>query len=157
MINVRLFLSGLAWAVLGAVIGNLTAEPMARGRDAVLQGLCGLEENLAHGRRYRREALILKRTARSSSGAETDVVRLHKAANSAFEKARDCGSAQALAHLGTAHCHGWGVERNRNKGMALIHEAAGMNVAVAIEWLREDSYCPVTDQIASSHSPSGRE
>lgn len=153
MIEARSFLSSLAWAVVGAALGNLSAEPMARSRDALIQNACGLQEYLAQGRRYRREALILKR-GNSSSGSltiavEAEVARLHGAANFAFEKARDCGSALALAQLGTAYCHGWSIARDRSKGMAMIQEAAGMSAAVAVEWLHEESYCPGSDLVAS--------
>ena len=55
------------------------------------------------------------------------------------EKASESGHLPSIFHLGLCYYDGWGVEKNRTKGLRLIRDAAHRGFLVATEFLEDES------------------
>lgn len=135
----------MMWTLAGAIIGNLTAEPISALRITGMQALCRTQQHLSEGNQLHQRAVELQRRLQRGGDASPSLCQrieeLHRDANAAFKLAGKCGSARAIANLGTAHCYGWAVPVNQAKGWNLIREAATMDPSVGVEWFSNPSYC----------------
>ena len=123
------------WAVFGVVFGaffgHILDKPADYVRDRSWELWCKSHEHLNTGLRLRNEAVDLQLAAihygkTLSSDVSNQIEAKHREANAAFALAADCGSPLAKAHLGHAYCFGFGVPKDRRKGLALIRDAGGM-------------------------------
>ena len=120
----------ISLAGVGAVLGNLCATPLERGKDA-------LHESVYQGRvLYEQAAALRGEAAREESEAK------HKAANAAFERSSEAGVAEALAQLGVAHCNGLGVPRSWQRGHAMLIEAVRRDGRLGPIYLGDPDVCP---------------
>ena len=74
----KAFGSALFWALIGGVIGNVTAPATERAMTWFEEQRCHGQEALEHGKALRRQAI--ERSSRAD----------HTAANAAFQQAADC-------------------------------------------------------------------
>ncbi len=120
----------LRWAIIGAVLGNLSAAPMQRANEAALEWL------------YRGHALYAEASALRGEAVREGSEAKHKAANAAFERSWEAGVPEALAQLGIAHCIGLGVPRSWQRGHAMLIEAVRRDGSLAAIYLGDADVCP---------------
>jgi len=120
----------LGWAIFGAMLGNLSANATNQAMDRLYQVVCPGEDLLAEGLLFRRSAI------------ERRLPGKHKEANAKFEQSFQCGNLTAMAHLGLAYCHGWGVARDRHHGARLIRTAFVRGARLTPEWFADPDICP---------------
>jgi hypothetical protein len=126
----KAFGSALFWALIGGVIGNVTAPATERAMTWFEEQRCHGQEALEHGKALRRQAI--ERSSRAD----------HTAANAAFQQAADCGRAEGSFFRAQAYCHpGWDVAFDPQRGWELMREAATKDAKLAY-MLADSDVCP---------------
>lgn len=140
----RLF-GSFVWALVGGLLGNITAGPYNTMLDNTKTLVCNADEHMLAAEERRREALRLTVSIEYGkliwAEVQGTVSLLHRLANEEFEKAKACGSTRAVAQLGVAYCQGWALRQDREKGMTMLREAARKDIAFHIDWQRNKFYC----------------
>jgi TPR repeat protein len=132
--------NNLAWALIGAVIGNLLVSPVEDAQDWVWEQLTHRREMLEHGKTLRSAAIEDGLTGNSRAATEK-----HAKANALFKQAEDAGLPEAQGHRAQAFCFGWSEPRDRRKGYGLILDAVKRDPRLAVAWLGNPNVCPPSD------------
>ena len=120
----------LKWAFIGALIGNLSAAPTNKVVDRAFEMWCPSE-------RFLDEGLALRKQAEEQGAADK-----HKGANDRIKHSAACGNPEAIAQLGMAYCHGWGVIPDRGHGLAMIRRAYARGAPLTPDWFFDPDVCP---------------
>ena len=120
----------LRWVLIGALVGNLSAGPTNKAVDRAHEMWCP-------GERFLDEGLTLRKQAE-----EEGAVDKHKAANDRLKRSAACGNPEAIAQLGMAYCHGWGVSPDRRRGLAMIRHAYSAGARLTPDWFGDPDVCP---------------
>jgi hypothetical protein len=129
--------------IAGAVIGNIASAVSARVWTYVEEMSCQGTRLVAEGKALRLSAI------------ERRQIHWHVEANRRFEQAAQC-HPEATAHLGQAHCYGWGVPLNRRRGMRMILDAVRKDARLEGEWLGNQLVCPDVPAEGGAWKPSPR-
>ena len=120
----------LKWVFIGTLIGNLSAAPTNTAVDRASEMWCS-------GERLLDEGLALRKQAEEQNAADK-----HKTANERFGRSAACGNPEAIAQLGMAYCHGWGVASDHARGLAMIRRAYARGAPLTPDWFIDPDVCP---------------
>jgi hypothetical protein len=119
--------------VIGIVLGAMLRQPIEDLARTIQDYRCGTDAVLREAGRLREQAVQLELEASrlgNASLADSMALPRHQKANALYDQLAKCGSPLALAQLGLAHCAGYAVSTDKDKGLTLIREASlGIPVA----------------------------
>lgn len=122
--------NNLVWALIGALIGNVSADPTSKLVKHLSEVVCSGERLLAEGKVLRKQAIHLRSAIK------------HAEANVRLAEAASCGNLEASAQLGMAHCHGWGVSKDPRRGWQMIRTSFQRGALLSPDWFSDPNVCP---------------
>lgn len=125
-------MSTLMWAVIGAVIGNMSATPTNEAMNWAWESWLHGQAHLDKGKSLRRAAI-----------EERDPSK-HVLANIAFMRSAAGGVEEATAFIGQAFCFGWGFPKIPDIGQQMINDAIKRDPRIASIWSHDPDVCPQT-------------
>lgn len=120
---------------IGIVLGAMLRQPIEDLGHRIQDYRCGTDAILREAGRLREQAVQYELEASRLGNpplADSMAIPRHQKANALYDQVAKCGSPLALAQLGLAHCAGYALPVDKDKGLTLIREASTRMPVAAI-------------------------